>query len=202
MDATSSEIAWFWNLFRQRAADLASCKSADSPAFVELLDQLHRIDPELYFEFCAEPGACELIVTADGNRSLFSLARAVVAAAPIIDGWTIRALKPQIGCPETTQWEDLTLQLADVVFDPLEWEGSSELGLRIFVPGIEEKDVDAAHNALLRALDHILGEEKFAEVVQYIEVLPLPANEASEQFIALSDLDAFIRWREGKQLVG
>jgi hypothetical protein len=127
MDETSSEIAWFWNLFRQRAADLASCKSADSPAFVELLDQLHRVNPELYFEFCAEPGACELIVTADGNRSLFSLARAVVAAAPVIDGWTIRALKPQIGCPVTTKWEDFTLQLADIVFDPMEWRDRANL---------------------------------------------------------------------------
>lgn len=202
MDVTSSEITMFWNLFRQRAADLAACKYADSPAFGELLDQLHRVDPELYLEVCVEPGDCELIVTADGNRSLFSLARAVVAAAPVINGWTIQALKPQVGCPETTQWEDLTLRLADIVFDPLEREGSSELGLRIFVPGIEEKDIDSAHNALLRALDHILGEEKFAEAVQYTEVLPLPANAAIEQFIPLSDLDDFIRWRQDKQQAG
>jgi hypothetical protein len=202
MDTASAEIAKFWNLFRQRAADLAASGSADSPAFDELLGHLHRIDPGLYLEFCVNTGDCELIVTADGDRSLFSLSRAVVVAAPMIEGWTIRALKPQIGCPETTQCEGLTLRLADITFDPLEREGTSELGLRIFVPGIEEKDIDAAHNALLRALDHILGEEKFAEAVQYIEVLPLPENVAREQFISISDLDAFIRWRQGGRQAG
>jgi hypothetical protein len=201
MDTASTEIAEFWNLFRRRAVDLTASVSTDSPAYNALLDHLHRIDPGLYLEFCANPGACEMIVTADGDRSLFSLARAVVAAAPVIDGWTIRALKPQIGCPETTQCEGLTLRLADITFDPLEFEGSSELGLRIYVPGIEEKDIDAAHNALLRALDHTLGEEKFAESVQYTEVLPLPENAAREQFIHISDLDAFIRWRQGRRQV-
>ena len=202
MDTASTEIVEFWNLFRRRAADLVASRSTDSPAYIALLDHLHRIDPGLYLEFCANPGACELIVTADGDRSLFSLARAVVADAPVIEGWTIRALKPQIGCPVITQCEGLTLRLADITFDPLELEGPDELGLRIFVPGIEEKDIDDAHNALLRALDHILGEEKFAESVQYTEVLPLPENAAKEQFISLSELDAFIRWRQGRRQVG
>jgi hypothetical protein len=132
MDTASTEIAKFWNLFRRRAADLAASRSTNSPAYNALLDHLHRIDPGLYIEFCVNPGACEMIVTADGDRSLFSLARAVVAAAPVIDGWTIRALKPQIGCPVTTQCEGLT----------------------------------------------------------------------KEQFIPLSDLDAFIHWLQGKRQVG
>jgi len=140
MNTASTEIVEFWNLFRQRAAGLAANGSTDSPAYHTLLDHLHRIDPGLYLEFCANPGACEMIVTADGDRSLFSLARAVVVAAPV--------------------------------------------------------------NALLRALDHTLGEEKFAESVQYTRVLPLPENAAREQFISLSDLDAFIRWRQGRRQVG
>ena len=96
-------------------------------------------------------------------------------------------------------WDDVTLRLDDVVFSPLEADGSNELGLRIYVPGIEEKDLNTAHNALLRALDHILGEERFAEEVRYTEVLPLPANAESNQFIALAELDKFIRWRRRKQ---
>ncbi len=174
MDGAFTEIAEFWNLFQQCAVDLAVCKSADSPVYDALLEKLQRIDPGLYLEFSAGPGACELIIRAEGNRALFSLVLEVVAAAPVIDGWTILALKPQLGCPKTTQWEGLTLLLADIVFDPLEEDGSSELGLRLFVPGLEEKDIDDAHNALLRALDHILGEERFAEAVRFTEVLPLP----------------------------
>jgi len=202
MNVASTEIAEFWNLFRQCAVNLAACNSADSPVYEALLEQLQKINPGLYLEYSAEPGDCELIVTADGDRSLFSLVRAVVADAPLIEGWTIRALKPQIGCPKTTQWEGFTLKLADIVFDPLEEDGSFELGLTLFVPGIEEKDIDDAHNALLRALDHILGEERFAEEVQFTEVFPLLDDAPSEQYIPLSDLDAFIRWRNSKLQIG
>jgi hypothetical protein len=201
MNVPASEIAAFWKLFQQYAGELASYKSADNPVYLALLDQLHKIDPELYLEFCSNPGACELVITADGDRSLFPIARAVVSAAPVTMGWTIRALKPQIGCPEMVNWDDVTLRFADVVFYPLEADGSNELGLRIYVPGIAEKDLDIAHNALLRALDHILGEERFAEEVRYTEVLPLPANAESKQFIALAELDKFIRWRRHQQKI-
>jgi hypothetical protein len=199
MDVPAAEIAAFWKLLQQHAAELASYKSADNPVYIVLLDQLQRIDSELYLEFCSNPGACELVITADGDRSRFSIARAVVSAAPVTMGWTIRALKPQIGCPESVNWDDVTLRLDEVVFSPLEADGSNALGLRIYVPGIEEKDLDTAHNALLRALDHILGEERFAEEVHYTEVLPLPANAESNQFIALTELDKFIRWRRRKK---
>ncbi|MBO0723889.1 MAG: hypothetical protein J2P41_23895 [Blastocatellia bacterium] len=192
------EIALFWSLFRLHADSLAAYKLADNPIYCILLDQLHRIHPELYLEYCSEPGAYQLIITAEGNRSLFPLARAVVSVAPVIDGWTIHALKPQIGCPETAHWDDLTLRLADIVFEPLERDGSNDLGLRIFVPGIEEKDIGTAHNVLLRALDHILGEEKFAEAVQHTEVLRLTANITRKDYISLSDLAAFIDWRQKK----
>jgi hypothetical protein len=201
MDAPASEIAAFWKLFQQHAGELAGYKSADNPVYMALLDQLHRIDSELYLEFCSNPGACELIITADGDRARFPIARSVVSAAPVTRGWTIRALKPQIGCPETANWDGVTLRLADVVFSPLEADGSNELGLRIYVPGIEEQDLDIARNALLRALDHILGEERFAEEVRYTEVLPLPANAEGNQYIALAELDKFIRWRHRKKKI-
>lgn len=199
MDHIPSAIAGFWLLFRQRAADLASADSAESPVYDVLLEELHRIDPRLFLEFSAEPAACELIVTAEGDRSLFPLARTVVAAAPPVEGWTIRALKPKLGFPESVRWENLSLRTADILFDPLEREDSDDLGLRILVPGMLEKDADDAHNAVLRAMDHGLGEEKLAESVHYTEVRPLSPDDATDDFIPLVELDAFIQWRESRR---
>jgi hypothetical protein len=85
-----------------------------------------------------------------------------------------------------------------VVFDPLERDGS-DLGLRIFVPGIEGKDVEDAHNAVLRALDHGLGEEKFADKVQFTEVRTLPPDAAATDYIPLRDLEKFIEWRDSRR---
>jgi hypothetical protein len=198
MALPDNAIVEFWDLFRLRAAALAAIESADDPTYDELLEKLHRIDPGLYFELSSNPGACELIVTAEGERDLFPLARTVVGAAPMVDGWTIQALKPKLGFPVTTQWENLTLVIADIAFDPVECDGG-KLGLRIFVPGLDPKDAEDAHNALLRAMDHGLGEEMFAEAIQGTEVHPMPAGATASNFIPLVELEAFVRWRERKR---
>jgi hypothetical protein len=196
---TSGAVAAFWELFRRRAADLERAASDDSAVHEALLEALHAIDPGLYLELAVDPGASELIVTADGERSLFGLAREVVAAAPRVQGWTVHALKPKLGLPVTVRWERVTLRTAEIVFEPLERKGSPELGLRILVPGLEERDIDDAHNAILRALDHGLGEEKLAEAVAYTEVRSLPADVAAGDFIPLSELEMFIQWRASKR---
>lgn len=195
MTLPNDAIVAFWSLFRESASELAASGSADSYVYDQLLDQLQKVAPGLYLEFCSDPRGCELILTADGDRELFSIARTIVAAAPAIDGWRIRALKPKLGFPETTSWGGLTLRIDDLVFDPLELDGS-DLGLRIFVPGIEAEDVEDAHNAVLRALDHGLGEEGLAETVQFTEVRPLPADAAATDYIPLQDLEKFIDWRD------
>ncbi len=79
-----------------------------------------------------------------------------------------------------------------MVFEPLEREGSNDLGLRMYVPGLAAEHVDDAHNALLRALDHGLGEREFAEAVQYTEVLPLPKGASAEEYFPLTKLGDYV----------
>ena len=198
MTESSDSIREFWLLFQQRALALAAAESADDPVYDELLDKLHEIDPGLYLEFSTEPVAHELIVTADGDRSRFDLARRVVASAPAIAGWSIRALKPRSGFPETVQWENLTLRTAGIMFRPVEREGSNELDLHIFVPGITKEELEAAHNAVLRAMDHGLGEQTLAEAVQHPEVHPYTQDPRAEALWPLVELYEFIQRREGR----
>lgn len=192
-------ISEFWHVFQRRAQDLSAAKSADSPVYDALLQRLQAIDSGLYLEFSVHPGAKELIITADGKRSLFRVARAIVEAAPSVEGWTIRALKPKLGFPKKVRWNNIELRVADIMFDPLAQEGSENLGIRILIPDIMESETEDAHNAILRAIDHGLGEEEFAESVQYTEVCPLPAGAEPDEFIPLTQLEAFIRWRESKR---
>jgi len=185
----------FWALFRDRAATLARAASADDTVYNELLDKLHEIEPGLYIEFSASRRECELIITADGDRELFPAARTAVAQAPQIDGWTIHALKPRLGMPATVAWEGATrVKLGEVVFEPLQAEDCSP-GLRIYVPGLEQIDVESAHNALLRALDHTLGEERFAMGILFTEVVPAPTNFDPDAHIPLRDLEQFLDWK-------
>ncbi len=107
-------------------------------------------------------------------------------------------MKPKLGLPVEVRWRDVTLGLEDVTFEPLEREGSNELGLRIIIPGLEAEEREDARNAILRALDHALGEEAFANSVQHIEVCPLPENANQDDFIPLEHLDSFIKARYAK----
>jgi hypothetical protein len=190
---TARTIEAFWRLFEKKCRALEKIDNADDPLYDELLEQLQRVDPGLFFEFAAGPGDCELIVTADGNRALFGLVDSVVSAAPKISGWKVFALKPKLGFPESVEWEGLNVKLADVFFEPLSQEGSHDLGLRLLIRGIRDADVENAHNALLRALDHGLGERKFTEAVQYTKAAPLDGP--ADEYIPLTDLEKYIQWR-------
>lgn len=188
-------IAAFWRRFEIAAPQLAAISSADDPVYDEVLDHLQTVEPGLYLEFSNTDRPCELIITADGDADLFDAAREVVACAPVVDGWDIRALKPKLGFPEHVQWEGGELDVADLRFTPLERDGSDDLGLLIFVPGLAEEDIDATHAAILRLLDHGLGEERAATAIQHTEVAPRPPRTPPDETIPLVELEPFLDWR-------
>jgi len=199
MTDKSQAIAKFWQLFLQHSGELGEISSADHPVYDLILAELQKIHPELYFEFSSGPETSEFIITAEGDSSLFPLVDSIVDGAPEVRGWSILPLKPKLGFPVTATWESFTVPIADVSFDPLDREGSKALGLCIFVPGLTREHTEDAHNALLRALDHALGEREFAESVEHTEVLPMPDDASAEDYIPLTDLEDYINWRKKKQ---
>jgi len=192
-------ISDFWHAFQNQEGALAAASSADDPVYDLLLDRLQQIDPGLYFEFSSNPGSSEIIITAEGDSSLFPLVESIVASAPAVAGWSVISLKPKLGFPVATTWEGFTITIADVVFEPLEREGTEDLGLRMLIRGLAPESTEDAHNALLRALDHALGERQFAESVQYTEVHALPADAAVDDYLPLTQLEDYIRWRKKKR---
>ena len=199
MSGDSGPISEFWKMFQELSNELAAIPSADHPVYDSILERLQRIHPELYFEFSSGDESSELVLTAEGDQSLFALVDSIVAQAPEVPGWTIVSLKPKLGFPVSTRWEGTSVTIADVVFDPLEREGSDDLGLRMYVPGLADDSVDDAHNALLRALDHALGEREFAESVQFTEVARLPDGVSANDFIPLVDLEKYVEWRKSRK---
>lgn len=190
MDATTE----FWRLFEKRASALAAIESADEPVYDEVLAALQAINEDLWLELGLEKGACELIVTAEGNTELFPLVDAVVAKAPKVPGWTVLALKPKTGFPPSIRWEDYEIIIADVLFQAGSQKGSG-LVLKLFVPGLDEAHTDDAGNALLRAIDHGLGERAFAEAIEQIDVVPMPAQKP-EPSIPLVELEQYLAHRK------
>jgi hypothetical protein len=192
-------IAEFWNTFRRQAPKLARAVLAQDPSYQALLRDLQAIDDGLFLEFSTTDVPHELIVTADGDRELFPIVRRIVAAAPVVDGWVFLALKPKLGFPVSTVWEDFTLEIRNVLFEPLVRTGSDQVGLRIFVRHLDEQEADDAHNAVLRAMDHGLGEERLANSVAHTEVLTLPPETDTGNLIPLVELERFLDWRDSQR---
>jgi hypothetical protein len=197
MTVEIDKIQLFWRSFEDLAPRLADIQSADDPTYDALLAKLHSIHSGLFLEFSVN-GPHELVVTAEGDRDLFPLAHSIVGLAPRVPGWTFRALKPKNADPKTASWNNLVVEISSVYFEALETP-SSEIGLRLFVAGISESHTEDAHNALLRALDHALGEERFANVVRFTEVCVLTPDQDREQLTPLSDIDEFIVWLEERR---
>jgi hypothetical protein len=195
MKDKSQALANFWRVFQEHSGALAASSNADNPVYDLILDQLQRIHPAIYFEFSSGPGTSKIIITAEGDSSLFPLVDSIVAGAPKISDWSVLSLKPKLGFPVTTTWEGISVTIGDLVFDPMDRKGSEDLGLRIFVPGLAPENTEDAHNAILRALDHALGEREFANSVQYTEVFPLPVNASPRDYIPITALEDYIIWR-------
>jgi len=189
-------IGEFWNLFLEKLVDLEEI----SAAYDTILEYLQKIHPGIYFDFFSEPDVSKFITAADKTHSFFPLVETLEAGAPNIPGGSIFSLKQKFGFSAAAMWKDISVAIADVFFLPLEREGSDDLGLSLFVPGLIPEKAEVAHNALIRVLNHALGERAFAESVQYTEVLPLPDPFSEEEYIPIVELKDYIRWRENNKL--
>jgi hypothetical protein len=188
----SDPIDDFWRCFLENRAEFAAAQGIDDPVCDVILDALQRVNPGLWFEFCTTPGTHEFIISAEGKRALFPLVEDVVARAPAMEEWKIFALKPKLGFPVWNIWEGHEVTIADVVFLPVFHRESGKLGLQLFVDGLNEDNEDDAHNALLRAIDHGLGERRFAEQVNSTWVHPLSELPEGRQALPLVELESYL----------
>jgi hypothetical protein len=191
-DGVSDSINEFWRCFLDHRAEFAKAGSIDDPVCDVILDALQRVNPGLWFEFCTNPGVHEFIVSAEGKRALFPLVEEIVAKAPEMEEWKIFALKPKLGFPVWNIWEGHEVAIADVVFLPVFHQETRELGLQLFVDGLNEDNKDDAHNALLRAIDHGLGERRFADEVRATWVHPLSELPEGRLAVPLVELEAYL----------
>jgi len=194
MGATDAAVQNFWKYFRDRRDSLIVGEAVDEEAYDDLLKKLQKVQPGLFIQLGVSSRPYEMIVTAEGRRELFNIAEAIVAQAPPVDGWVFRALVPKLGLPKTTRWNDVLVPMADVTFRPLALE-DGKLGLRLFIPKLRRQDTVEAHSALLRALDHALGERGLAIAIEGTEVASTPEGPEARELRPLAELEDFLRRR-------
>jgi hypothetical protein len=191
-------IEGFWAWLLARRAEIDQLSSADDPFWDVLLSRLQDIDDGLWFEVSAPgPGDREFIITAEGRVHLFPLVEAIGAAAPRLPGWTVVALKQPMGFGFSVRYEGVSLDPAEMWFQPLVDKAAPEvLGLRVAVPGYTSEQEQEFGNGVLVLLDTALGERSAATDIDVVEVCELPLLPDEEGFIELPELMNYIEWRK------
>jgi hypothetical protein len=196
-----SAIIEFWRWFELHRNELDVLVDSASPLWDKVLVSLHRIHKSLWFELSRRDGSDrEFIITAEGQIDVFPVVEALVAQAPTLAGWQFLALKPPMGFDFSTTYESVCFDPRTMWFLPLDSSARPEnLGLRIGVPDFAPVIAREAKNAVLIILDTGLGERSAALDIQHVEVASLPDDPATEGFIELPELPAYIAWRKRKK---
>lgn len=196
----SADVRAFWEWFVRNEARLRSIDSGDDPRLDELLRKLREYCPKLSVEVGGAPeGPVELIIRAWGRREHFPQVRRLVAGAPPIDGWKVIAFKPKQGFAFVSTYEGVRIDPKECWFLPLESKKDpNALALRIACPDFDPARRNTFTSGLLQVLDTGLGEIEHAEAIAWVEVVALPDDPASDGYIELVDLQAFLDWRRRK----
>ena len=141
----------FWRWFSENLSNFNLLNNSAVPFWDDALDQLHRIDKDLWFELSRpDDEDRDLIFTAQGRMDLFHLVEEIVSLAPRISGWRFLSLKPPQGFKFTTEYEGVLFDPSSMWFFPLENRSQPEdLGLRIGVPDFLEENKQQMLTAVL-----------------------------------------------------
>lgn len=188
---------WAWFLAEERRF-----RDIETPEkellLTELQDQLQRFNSGLWFEIGGHPkGPCELVITAEGDLSLFPEVRRLISAAPKIEGWELVAFKPAQGFEFNLKYDELALSPEATWFLPLESSSDPDaLGLRVAYAHFTAAQKETFLLATYILLEAGLGELSVSEDIQHVEVCLAPSVPSAEGFVPLLELPAFIRRRK------
>ena len=105
--------AGFWDWMQKNEARLAD-SAAKNPVAVmqEIQAELDRHEEDLTVELMLDK-VPSLVISADGNASLFGDVKRVVAAAPKLQRWKVVAFRPRRPWMQDIEIEDQKFSLAD-----------------------------------------------------------------------------------------
>jgi hypothetical protein len=160
-------------------------------AIEEISTLLAEFDKRLAPILEVEPGGrIDFVVTANGNRGAFPIARRLVRSAPVLANWRFIALKPRNAIDmgqSVTLPSGQAVKLEEIRVAMV----SSRRGVEVvLLMPIDAQDPQAAASCRPLAREIILeliGEEDMANSVTDFEVFPLSVLQPGSQTISLGD---------------
>lgn len=150
---TSQEKFWRW--FIEHESSLFDFEANREKIFDQLAAELHKVDPDLVFEFGPKGPRREFVISAGGIKRAFAAVASLVHAAPTLDRWRVTAFRPRRTTLSPVEFRGKRVHPKDVQFSLL--ENGRTTGIYLFIPGFREGDADLKQIGYL-LLDESLGE--------------------------------------------
>jgi hypothetical protein len=169
----------FWKWFIAHQDELLDFEADQERVFDALSTQLAKVHPDLTFEFGPKSDRREFVISAGGIRAAFPEVDSLVEAAPKLDRWRITAFRPRRTPLNRIEIGRTRVDPEDVEFCLL--TNGSEIGLRLFVSGFNERDT-ALKQIVYLMLDEALGEFDVETKVGLIEMLPSKSPDTANRY--------------------
>jgi hypothetical protein len=155
--AEGSPQVEFWRWFRDNDARLFDFERDREKIFDDLGLALHRVHPDLTFEFGPDHDhKRDFVVSAGGIREAFPMVRTLVAAAPELDRWNIIAFRPRRKTVNDIDLNGVHVRALDVSFTA-EPDGD-RIGITLLIPGFRSTPNRTFEQIGYLLLDEALGE--------------------------------------------
>jgi hypothetical protein len=158
----------FWNWFKENEGELFDFETDREAMFDRIAEQLHKVDPDLTFEFGPKrAGSREFVISAGGMKLGFPAVTSLVESAPSLSRWHVIAFRPRRHPMNVLQLGGKTIDPQDVEFSLL--DDGKNAGVYLFIPGFRDVDVDMKQIGYL-LLDEALGEYDVESKVALIKM--------------------------------
>jgi hypothetical protein len=146
----------FWNWFQKNEDNLFSFEKDQERIFDRLSNELHKVDPNLTFEFGPKQnGRREFTISADGIRKAFPAVEKLYAVAPALPRWRLQKFR-QRREPSDISFQGVRVTASGVRVDVTRQGEKADIAL--FIPGYSDAARETYTGIAFLLLDQALGE--------------------------------------------
>lgn len=191
MDTSEQSIEGFWHWVRCNRTRLEIATRQPGPVVDDLHKRLRSIHPGLRVEVGSDlNGAYELVISAEGDSTLFPLVDAIIDRSPTLPAWRFQALKPARGWEFTIDFEGVELSPSDIWIRLHDIPSAST---EVTVHPTCRAAIPEAHllETIALIIETGLGERLAAEIIQNMEIVDTRDDPSAQGFVKLLTLAEF-----------
>jgi hypothetical protein len=175
--ASASPETDFWAWFKKEEPRLFTFESNQEAVFDSLGKAMHRVNPDLTFEFGpVVDGKREFVISAGGIASAFPAVESLFRAAPSLPRWTWVKFRPRREGMFDVGFAGKTVKVGDIRY--LMAKDEARVGVMLFFKDYKESEKETFGQIGFLMLDQAVGEFAVETQIGFIEF----ANHDSSYF--------------------